>query len=625
MNDVKTYFQKRNIDLFFPIAFVLGIVPLIVRMSPTNADENSLNLFGASAQFELFSQKKALILLFFSIILILLAIIYFKKIFKKLDAITNSIVILGVIFLLFTFLSSIFSQYRQVSFSGVYDRAEGFITLACYFILFIYSIYTFKSTENYKYVIIPILILVFINAFLGFFQYFGYDLIKTRLGTLFVMPTQYQTANSKLNLLFDKGKLYGTLFHYDYVGSFVAIVLPILLSLTIFENKSLMHKITLGAGTLLSIWLLFGSTSRSGLLGVLVTAIFSIVIFAKLIRQKLKPISIILGSLLVIIIGFNFATGGTIFERIPSLVNDSLSIFKNTSDFDYTDYTPIKDLKYDGTTTEVILQNETLKISYENNDFIFRNSKNDIISYVKKSNQYTTTDESFKNISFSTLRFNLKSNGADTILLNMDNKTVFMFSLKSDNTIHLVNINTHKDINLEFPETFGFKGKEKLGSSRGYIWARSIPLLKENLILGGGPDTFAFRFPQNDFIGKLYAYDSATIVVDKPHNLYLQIGLNEGVIALIAFLGIMIIYIVNSLKLYALKTKYTKSEILGCGTCLGVIGYLFAGFFNDSVVSVAPVFWIILGVGVALNFINRNELKTQSKDINSNKKLSVNK
>jgi len=32
-----------------------------------------------------------------------------------------------------------------------------------------------------------------------------------------------------------------------------------------------------------------------------------------------------------------------------------------------------------------------------------------------------------------------------------------------------------------------------------------------------------------------------------------------------------------------------------------IISYCMAGFFNDSVVSVAPVFWVLLGLGIAMN------------------------
>ena len=256
---------------------------------------------------------------------------------------------------------------------------------------------------------------------------------------------------------------------------------------------------------------------------------------------------------MVIAVGLNFATKGAIFERIPGLISDTFSVFKDTSDFDYREHTPVKDIKYTDKDVQVILQNETLKISYENNNYVFKNSKDEIINYVKGNKIYTTTNESFKNISFKFGKFDAKSTRADALLLNINNQPIFMFNLKNDNSIHLININSKKDIDVEFPETFGFKGKEKLGSLRGYIWSRSIPMIKDNLILGGGPDTFAFRFPQNDLIGKYYAYDTPNIVVDKPHNLYLQIALNDGFIALLAFLAIMIIYIVDSIKLYALK------------------------------------------------------------------------
>ncbi len=612
MENIKTFFKEKNINFFFPIAFVLTIIPLIVRMAITNADENTLNIFGEKAKSELFSQDKAFVLMIFCIALVIISIIFFKIIFKKKDRIVNSMIIAGSIFLIFTLLSAIFSNYKQVSFYGIYDRAEGFITITCYFILFIYSVYTFKTTNDYKYVITPIFMLIAINSFLGIFQYVGQDLLKSKLGMSIAIPSEYQSPNQGINLAYEKGKLYGTLFHYNYVGSFVAIVLPILFCLTLLEDEDIFHKLNLGFFSLLSMWLLFGSTSRAGIIGIAVATIFALIIFWKLVIEKWKPLLIFFSSILVIAVGVNLATKGSLFERVPSLITDTLSVFKDTSNFDYRDHVPVRDVKHIDKNVQVVLQNDTLNISYENNDYVFRNSKNEIISYVKGNvngnKLYTTNDENFKNISFKYGKFYANSNRDDGLLLNIDNQPIFMFNLKNDNSIHLINLNSKKDIDVEFPPTVGFKGKEKLGSMRAYIWSRSIPMLKDNLILGSGPDTFVFRFPQNDLIGLYYAYGSPNTIVDKPHNLYLQIALSDGIIALLAFLSVMVIYIIDSMKLYALKKDFTKSQKLGAATCLGVIGYLFAGIFNDSVVSVAPVFWIVLGVGVALNYINRKEL-----------------
>lgn len=611
MENLKKFCKDKSIDFFFPIALILGIIPLIVRMAVVNLDATNVDFYGVATQTDLFSQKKAFYLLIFSIILVIIGIVFFKKIFEKKDKVINLILIASGLFILFTILSAVFSKYNQTAFWGVYDRAEGLITIICYMILFIYSIYTFKKTDNYKYLVVPIIILVIINSFLGIFQYFGHDLIKTELGKTIVIPSKYRAPNMELSLLYEAGKLYGTLFHYNYVGSFVAICLPILLCAIAYEYD-VAYKLSLMASVLLSVWLLFGSTSRAGIIGVFMSIIFAVIIFWKIVVKKWKPLLIVLVSILVVCVGLNLVSKGALFQRIPSLVSDTFSIFKNTSDFDYKTQVPVKDIKNTDNGVEIVFQNDSLKITLGDGQYIFKNSKDEVIEFNRNKNILTTNNETFKNISFSFGKLSDKSTRSDGLLLLVYGKETFMFRLKEDNTLHLVDISTLNYIDLDNPEFIGFNGKEKLGSSRGYIWSRSLPLLKENLILGSGPDSFVYRFPQNDLIGKYYAYDDPNTRVDKPHNLYLQIALNEGLIALIAFLAIMVIYIVDSLKLYAFKNEYDKSQIIGIGTCLGVIGYLFAGIFNDSVVSVAPVFWIVLGVGVAINYLNRKELKKKT-------------
>lgn len=104
---------------------------------------------------------------------------------------------------------------------------------------------------------------------------------------------------------------------------------------------------------------------------------------------------------------------------------------------------------------------------------------------------------------------------------------------------------------LEESPIAGFlKGKELIGSMRGYIWSRTIPILPDYLVLGAGPDCFLYEFPQDDIWGKLYAYGTGSIVVDKPHNLYLQIFVNEGGIALLAFLAVCVSYLWDCFRLY---------------------------------------------------------------------------
>jgi O-antigen ligase len=605
----KSYFKEKPV-FFILISIILTIVPLIVHVRGIVLDEDTTKLYGNSLQYDLFSQWKAKYLLFFSVLLLIVSIAFFKKIFEKKDKIINLILIGVAVFWIFTLLSAIFSKHQLYAIWGAFDRAEGIVTITCYMVLLVYSIYTFKTTNDYKYLLIPIIILVVIEAFLGVFQYIGQDLINSKLGLLIVTGD----VNKKLSLAFPKGKLYGTLYHYDYVGSFVAIVLPLLVVLTIFEKK-LIYKIGLGISSLLSLWLLFGSSSRAGLTGVVFSFIFAVILLGRSLSKHWKPILIGLAALLVLVVGLNAATKGAIFQRVPSLFADFSTIFKDTSNLDPSNFTPVKDIEYVDGHSEVVLQNDTINISFENGNYVFRNSKDEVINYSDNNRVLTTTDPAFKNISFSYIKTSGRKAGF--ITLSLDGKPIFVFSLGHDNTVHLIDPKTNQDINLDHPEVAKFLiGKEKIGSSRGYIWSRSIPLIKNNLILGSGPDTFPFQFPQNDFIGKYYAYDTPNMFVDKPHDLYLQIALDYGVIALIAFLAMIFIYLFDCIKLYAFKASYTHSEILGVANSLGIIGYLFAGFFNDSLVSVAPVFWIVFGVGIAINYINRSSaVKEHKKNI----------
>ncbi len=608
LENFKKYCKEKSIDFFLPISFVLAIIPLIVRTKKVIFDNYSADIMGDTLTYDLFSQNKALLLMIFSIILVGFFIVYRKFIFEKKDKIINGILICSFVFLVFTLISAVSSQYKQVAFWGVYNRAEGFVTYLCYFILFVYSIYTFKKTEDYKCLLNAILIVVFVNAFLGIFQFSGNDLIKTELGKLIVVPNKIieETGGGNLSLLYEKGKLYGTLFHYNYVGSFAAIVIPILFTAMILEYD-VMYKMILGCGFLSSIWLLLGSTSRAGLVGIFLAAAFAIFIFGKVILKNKKHLAIGIISIVVFIIGLNLISKGAVFTRVPSLFKDAASVFSNTNSVDYHELIPIKDIKNIDGTVDLVFENKTLKIVFKDSKYKFSCDGNEI-KVNKGTDNYLLDSSDFSNLSFKLYKSSETSDMMDLLKLTIDNIDSRSFYFKADydnNTIHLVSSKNFENIDLEELPSIGFKGKEKLGSVRGYIWSRSIPLLKDCFILGKGPDTYMLYFPQNDLLAKYYAYDNPNMFVDKPHNLYLLFGLNHGIIALLAFLAAALIYIIDSLKLYALKKEYNESQAFGIATFLGVIGYLGAGVFNDSVISVAPVFWIVFGVGIALNYINR--------------------
>ena len=111
-------------------------------------------------------------------------------------------------------------------------------------------------------------------------------------------------------------------------------------------------------------------------------------------------------------------------------------------------------------------------------------------------------------------------------------------------------------------------------------------------------------FPQADYAGKYnigYFSDATDIVVDKPHNMYLGMAVNTGVISLIAALCVFAFYLINSFKIYS-KNEYSGFiSLMGAGVFVAVCGFLVAGLVNDSTVQVMPTFYALLGTGFAAN------------------------
>lgn len=80
-------------------------------------------------------------------------------------------------------------------------------------------------------------------------------------------------------------------------------------------------------------------------------------------------------------------------------------------------------------------------------------------------------------------------------------------------------------------------------------------------------------------------------------------------------------YIISSLKQYIRSDFNSFKDIFGICILAGVIGYCVAGIFTDSVVSVAPVFWALLGLGIAVNRLAKKE--PSSTDIVKRSKITV--
>ncbi|MGL4362365.1 MAG: O-antigen ligase family protein [Cellulosilyticaceae bacterium] len=590
--------------LFLPIIVVVGIIPLIVRYTTVPINDPKMRyLWNAATMGDLFSQTKAqCLLVVVAIMLFILFLTFTKKDFKYDKMILVMMSGLGV-YALMTIISAIFSPYSHTAMWGAPDRGEGVFVLLAYVSVMLYAFYMTNRSGDYRYVSITLAILSVIMLFVGITQYVGNDILLSNdiVRELVVPSSKYPDIAEGLTHVYEGGNMHGTLFHYNYVGSFAALITPFFIAL-IFGASKWLEKILYIVGAISGIGLMIGSTARSGMIGIGISVLVLIIIGG---RQLIKKWYITIGVVVIagiVLVGFNSVTNGEIFRRIPSLIQDVLMITKSSeAETNYLDALPIQGIEHEGRNMDVLTPHGKLRVDCtEARTLKFYDDANEVVLYAYEDGTYKTIDARFSNISFEEETWIGDVEGL--WIMNIGDATFGVMATPEEG-VHYSNKMTGEFMTLDEAESIGFKGKERMGSARGYIWSRSLPLIKNNLIIGKGPDSFIAQFPQNDILGLWYAYGTPYMTVDKPHNMYLQIAINEGVIALIGFFVLVIGYIIQSIKLYAWRIEYNEAQSVGTAFFVGVVGYLGSGLFNDSVVSVAPIFWVMLGMGMSINYM----------------------
>lgn len=167
-------------------------------------------------------------------------------------------------------------------------------------------------------------------------------------------------------------------------------------------------------------------------------------------------------------------------------------------------------------------------------------------------------------------------------------------ALVSDKFLHhRITYSINKNIN-EISDIFKNGINDQTGNGRIYIWKETIKKFPNHIYTGIGLDNFALI---NDG-GPICTYTSNTKYecFDKTHNEYLQILITEGLIAFLVY--IMFIYH-NVYQVFKYK-KYLDNHFYGL--LCSVISYLIQAVFNISVITVAPIFYMLMG------FMNNNDL-----------------
>lgn len=561
MKNKKSQFKDtaklKNI-IFYIFAFVIFFVPLIVKIKVFTVPDYVSTYYPEGKTFDSFTYWKAMLLMVGMAILFPLVVYYRHTIGRKtkFDIVAKLHLGFGVSILLSTLLSS----YKQVAFFGFFNKNEGALTWWAYLLLS-YSIYLFieSKEEVIKFVKVIVASTTAICV-VGLFQYIGLDYIKFIWFQKFFFGQYYeQIKESGVSMMFADRTVYSTVANPNYIGSIMAVAIPLLIYL-IKETKNRRAKAILAALLALHSFILVASKSTAGLLAVSIT----VVVYGiyKLVIKKHYRILVAGVSGTIILVGI-FSYFGLIDSQIEKV--------KGLFDFNQATVNPLKKIEVEDTRLKFTNQaGDSITVNHNGETVWVEDEKGIILSVWKSENAPIYSDNNWKvsyqpKVNILSVAIRIPKTGDEylrQVFLTRDGYT------SAGNNIDNKQLNVKK-VNL-------FKN-ESLLTERGYIWNRTIPLIMDKPLFGYGADNFVLAFPQNDLLSKP-KYNQLT---DKSHNLLLQLGFNFGVLGLSIFAA-MIYFSVKGKNCVELN--------------LVLLAYMIAGVANDSTVFTSFLFFSVLGI-----------------------------
>jgi len=567
--------------IFGFLCLIAFIIPYIIRLKLIKQLQKYTEIWGSFINIDFYSYYKMIFFLTASFFLLITFLKYVDQ-----NGIKNTNHYYPVaIYSILAVISSFTAEYKEIVIKGFPDRYENIFVWLGYILLVVVVINIIDDQKSFKLILKALFISAFVLSVHGILQFYNYDLFATEFGRRLITPDGLEFFVDRLSFI-GKRVIYSTMYNPNYVGSYASMLVILVLGLY-SSSQDKKKTFLLGIFSTLLFAFLIGSRSRAGFMGFIAGAGIILIMQRQFLKKYWWRVLIIFTVFTLVFITMNARSLDEIFSDV---------LFPKTEKEKYLEEEILPPI------TEVSSEAGKLKLETAEAEFeIMMNSKQIKVLNKKPINVYNSSNEvkevifkgeQYLNHSFQIneqKNFLIWNYGGKSAKFNYQDGQILMSGMHN-NLYPLVEA-----------ESIGFEGYERLGSSRAYIWSRTLPLLNKTIFIGHGPDTYAMYFPQDDVIGKLKFFNNPEIIVDKPHNLYLQIAVNTGIISLLALLYLWGDYIISSFVLYYNSDLSSWKNRLGIALMGAVAAYLTAGFFNDSVISVAPVFWIILGLGISLN------------------------
>lgn len=585
-----------------PVLFFTAVIIVITRMAAYERPMSQFFWSGGDGDLsDFFSYFKAEAILFCAAaaFILLLYRVFVQSLYIK----RSHVYIPMVLYALLVLLSYFFSDYKLFALWGWNDRFEGTLVLLSYMIMLFYVINTVNSERNVKWLIYLLAAVSALLGLLGLTQALDLDFFRTVIGKKLITPSWFWDELDNLSFTFQNKEIYQTVYNINYVSFYLTLLIPLfgllfIRSVMLGKKEPLYKKLLWGALFALLIFNLIGSASSGGLMGMAFLVVIAVIILNKKILLWRKPVAILL--VITVVIGgisfnrwmpeFSLAIGGVTGAAQQKIEEQ---VVKHRIDYMETD-------------------GNSVILGYQGDQVIFTTYPEDpSVVTVKDSNgtDLSLTRENTDHPSFriEDARFDwitvkpAKDNQENQYLVIMTDGYEWPFLIDKAGVRYRTG--TGGIIKLYQVESIGWENNQAFGSGRGYIWSRTLPMMKDTILLGHGADTYCIYFPHEDYVGKYNAGWNINLIVDKPHNMYMGIAIGTGMLSLLALLVIFGIYAVQSFLLYRREQYDNELTFVGAGIFLGICGFLAAGLVNDSSVSTMPMFYGLLGTGISINML----------------------
>lgn len=582
--------KKEFNDLLIPVIAILLILPFVTRLLVYESGFDRYTWFPEQDLLsDFFSYYKSYGLVLTAVVSGIILAVYFVLYRTRIKNM-KLFIPLGIYSLIIV-ASTLFSVDVHTSVVGGMAHFESTFVLIGYVIIAAYTYQMVQSEEDFKNLLKVLVFSVMILGFLGVLQMSGKDVFGFNWFQKLIIPRDYwadYVGNIKNHLSTNAVSL--TLFNPNYASVYVSMLIPIFMVRLLSEEKK---KIKVIYGVLLGILFLiqFKTYSRTGFLSLLVSFAF----MAYFYRSRLKHmIAGCLSGFALLAVLFLLVDAFSSFRFITKL-GDTIKSFNRVEN-----EKPLEAIYTDTDFVVINYKGEKLQITFAEsiaaNSPQFKNAAGEELggNYNPDTGKLAVTP--FQDMKFTgDIR-----EGQELLTVRIDNYD-WIFGYNKEQGYYYIN-DFGKTEKLVSVPAFGFENYGHIASGRGYIWSRSIPLLLKNPLIGTGPDTFPIVFPQGDHVGKANYCKTPYTIIERPHNMYLMIGIQTGILSLILFLVFYFIYFLQSLRIYSRIKSGGYTWQLGLGCLLATISYMISGLFNDSTLQTSPAFWVFLGLGMAANY-----------------------